>query len=607
VPRSIPQWPFPAFLSAFGHSYMQMAFGTRSQQGRMDAYVRSLMHVGPGADGWNNHCVSGAKLTLDHQDQGGWNRLMYNVRGSYQLNGTAGAPYVSNGGAFLLVWGINDLGFWGNTVQANTAYQHAMRACISRCRASTVYRVDYPNSAPISLGAGFASGIWAWNGTSGDNSYTSTATGGTNTVTITLPADFAGEDIAICWLWDATHGTGSGGVVTYSGTAGVTGTFDMRQMLPATATGFMPCVTRITNLTAAAAGQTIVATVTTLGTSGSVVFDSFWIESDTPPPVVVCNTARLLNNSAYSIFSAWSSSQVTADSDVETFNTYLTTLVAEFDGMVQIADLDQALSKRPAAYGTDGLHPSEWGAAACADAVQAAFQAMNSNSTWGEAALLQDQSPLSGLLTQPRVSGQWYAPDTYGGVNAAGTSEYTVTSGDVFAIPFFINSGITKIVQWSLTHGNTASSTAITVFFAIFDDRMYRGLPHANAVAPANGSPLSIGTTGTFTSTTTPGTNTGYISQALDLGLYWLILKIVAAGSPTAGTLRTIKGPSPYMPVLGSGGVPPASGGPCAWKATGLGTGVMPGTFMDMSLAGLPAPGGFAPVDNPPLVGLKFA
>jgi hypothetical protein len=367
----------------------------------------------------------------------------------------------------------------------------------------------------------------------------------------------------------------------------------------------MPCVSRITNLTPAAAGLTIIATVTTLGASGSVVFDSWWIETSTPPPVVVCNTARLLNT-GYSLYPAWSSSQAGADADVEQFNTYLSGVVAEFDGMTQIADLDGALSKRAAAFSPDGLHPSEWGAAACADAVQAAFQAMNSSSTFGEAALLQDQSPLSGLVTQPRLNGQWYAPDAYGGVNASGTSEYTVVSGDVFGIPFFISSGSTRIVQWSLTHGATAASTNITVFFAIFDDRMYRGMPHANAIAPANGAALSVGTTGTFTSTTTPGTNTGYISQALDLGLYWLILKIAAVGSPTAGTLRTIKGPSPYMPVLGAGGVPPASGGSCGWKATGLGAGALPGTFMDMSLAGVGLPGGFSAVDNVPLVGLKF-
>ena len=204
------------------------------------------------------------------------------------------------------------------------------------------------------------------------------------------------------------------------------------------------------------------------------------------------------------------------------------------------------------------------------------------------------------------MTGQWYAPDAYGGVNASGTSEYTATSGDVFAVPFFISPGSTRIVQWSLTHGATAASTAVTVFFAIFDDRAYQGLPHANAIAPANGSALSVGTTGTFTSTTTPGTNTGYISQALDLGLYWLMLKIVAVGSPTPGTFRTVKGPSAYIPGLAAGGVPPTTGGPCGWKATGLGTGVMPGTFMDMSLAGRPSPGGFTAVDNVPLIGLKF-
>lgn len=597
--RSAQQpWPYPAFLNCYGHSYMQIAFGTRTQQGRIDGYVRSVMHTGPGPDGWQNHSISGAKLTSDTQSQGGWTRMMYYARGS-NLVSPVGGPYVPNGGAFLFVWGINDLGALTNTVQANTAYQHAMRACISRARASVVYRNDYPNSTNLAFGAGFISQSFSWDYSSGNQTY-KTITTVNATVTFTLPSDYKGETVAICFLWDPSAGGGSGGIVTFSGTAGVSGTFNMQQLLPNTATSKLPVVFRVKNLTAANAGQTIVSTVTTLGASGDVLFDSCWLESSTPSPVVVCNTARLRDNAAYSIYPAWTSSQVSADSDVQTFNTYLNSVVAEFDGMVQIADIDTALGKNPNAYGTDGLHPNEWGAAGCADAIANAYTACIPQSTYGEASNMQSQSPVSGVISRPHKTQQWYLPDA-GGINPLGVNEYTILAQDAFAIPFYVSQGQTRWANWSLTFGSQAASTAPTVNFVVMDDRTYQGYPQNITDASANGAALSIGTSGTFTSTNTPGQN-GFLGSVKDVGLYWLVILFVTAGSPNPGTLRTIKGPSMFMPGLSNTGAP-ISGNPCAWYNSGAGVGPIPQNFQGISLG---QPGFSTLVDNPPAIGIKM-
>ncbi len=248
--------------------------------------------------------------------------------------------------------------------------------------------------------------------------------------------------------------------------------------------------------------------------------------------MLVCNTARLLTAGYAGYFGGM------GDSDVVTFNAALYPVIAEFDGMVQVVDIDSALNKDTTKFGADGLHPNELGAAAISDAILAAVRRLPANK-WGVAAAIQPPSPRTAAVVVPVINGQWYTSQSMGGPN--GTA-YTAVAGEQPA--------------------NTA------------------------------GTPLSLATgAGAKLSTTTSGAN-GYLSAVPDPGLYWLVLKIITAGTTT---FRTCKGPSLWMPNVsaGAGGV-----APCGWKVTGLGATALPGTFPQQALFSATA------ADNAPMIGL---
>jgi hypothetical protein len=575
----------PDFWRIFGHSYMQYNFGTRTQAGRADAQLRSALDVE--FTNFVNHAVNGARLSVDSQTQGGFARILQNVTGSQN-----GGPYVAQGGASLLCFGINDLGFNTDTSQFRTNFQLALRAAISRCRMSTRRDDDYSGAAGtgvITYGAGFTSLAFTNDYSSGPTSFSGAgwstlrqATSTTNaTVTITLPTDYKGEPICINWIANAGA---IGGTITYSGTAGVTGTTSTSNIVPTGQLSRSVVPFRITNLTAANAGQTIICTVTALDASGNVFFDGYWIESQTPPPVLVCNIAKL-TSTGYAVYTV----QPT-DTQVDTWNNVITGVVAEFDSMVQLVDVDSAIDKANLGTTTlsfDGLHPTEWGAARIADAAIRALRKCRPSTVYGPQAHFNPQSARSAAVMVPYVPSQWYTTPTDAGNN--GTA-YAPVVGDVFAIPFFVCQGQQQAIQWSLER--IAATAAPTVFFAIFDDRQYRGYPQYMHAQPANGTALSIGTgAGVFTSTTTSGQN-GYLLQPLDPGLYWLALKIATAG--TSATLRTLSGQSPFLPNCSTtgGGNVSVNG----WKLTGQGATAFSGMFPPSATA----------VNFSPMMGLKF-
>jgi hypothetical protein len=72
---------------------------------------------------------------------------------------------------------------------------------------------------------------------------------------------------------------------------------------------------------------------------------------------------------------------------------------------------------------------------------------------------------------------------------------------------------------------------------------------------------------------TTAGIKSSSLNQPMDPGLYWLALKMDTAGT-TASQIRSIVGPSPYVPQ--SGWISTVPGADCAWRTTGLGAGVLP-------------------------------
>jgi hypothetical protein len=555
----------PNFWNIFGHSYFQYTFGTRQQNGRADAVFRNLLNVDHTS--FANFAVNGSRLTTSGMDRGSWAKVLNNVTG-VPANTGDGAPYVASGGSYLLGWGINDLGFNGNTAQFNSAYALAMQAVISRCRAST-FR---PNtSGTIAYGAGFTSlGGQTGDHASGTTLRQCTVTGGTATFTITLPADYNGEPIAICYVAQAGV---LGGTVTYTGTAGVTGSISTSNIQPAAAASFSLLISRITNLTSAAAGLTIIGTVSAIDAGGTVFFDSYWLEADNPPPVLVCNTARLLT-AGYTTAGYFGGM---GDSDVATFNAVLGPVIAGFDGMVQVVDIDSALNKDTTLFSSDGLHPNELGAAKISDAILAAVRRLPAN-RWGVAAAIQPPSPRTAALVIPFQTTQWYTSQSLAGA----TGTYTAVAGDQFAIPFEITSGVSRFTKWAVEL--TASTVATSVFAGIFEDRKYRGYPQQLHFTLQNAVAQTLAT-GAGVQQFTPAAN-----FVPDPGLYWLVLKIVTAGTTT---FRAVKGPSLFMPNLlatGGGGATTPSG----WLLAGQGAGVMPATFV---------PGGVL-ADNCPMIGL---
>jgi hypothetical protein len=86
-------------------------------------------------------------------------------------------------------------------------------------------------------------------------------------------------------------------------------------------------------LTGASAGKKIIGTLAdqvTGDTSAYVRFDSWWIEAEEPPPVVVTN----LHDFAYVL-----SSGAAATQHIAAWNTMIDEVVAEFDGFVRVADV----------------------------------------------------------------------------------------------------------------------------------------------------------------------------------------------------------------------------------------------------------------------------
>lgn len=88
------------------------------------------------------------------------------------------------------------------------------------------------------------------------------------------------------------------------------------------------------------AGKTVVMTLSNPvagDTSATVKFDSAWLESPRPRPVIITNTMRYQYNGS-------TSANILAD--IPTLNTATNTVIAEFDSMVKVADVDTYIWNR---------------------------------------------------------------------------------------------------------------------------------------------------------------------------------------------------------------------------------------------------------------------
>lgn len=559
----------PGFWEAFGHSYFMTTVGTLYQTGRMDAIVRNALDIEHVS--WRNHCVTGAQLVLQGRSQGGHNRIQQEVTKS-----TRTAPYAGNGGGLFLIYGINDIGFQGNTTQVRTSFKNALRTSISRWRASSI-KEDSDSS--IAWGAGWTSATGTQDFSSGTTIRNATTTTSA-TGTITLPSDYNGEWIALSFVG---AGGAFGGDVTFTGTASFVSTINSGSNVLTTDNGMLaashcPITLRVKGV-ASDAGKTIIMTVSRVSASGAVGFDCWWIEADNPPPVVVCNIPRL-TTAGYAGYPTWSASQATADTDVGNFNADIRSVVAEFDSMVQIADIDTPINKgvpptgSPAGVTTllasDGVHPNEFGAALCADAIVAAVRRLTPVGVLGNSAYLQTDSPQAADTRRPRLSGNFYTPEF---VAVDGTA-YTAVQGAVFALPVAVTEARERWIQFQVEQINAPATAGSSIRWGIYDDVGWTGYPQNLVVEATSGGVLALGTTTGLKVSPTSGA--GQLNQPLDPGLYWIVLKIDALGT-TASQLRAVNGPNPYMPV--SDWVAGTMSKAMAWKLTGVAAGALPTTF----------------------------
>lgn len=559
----------PEVWNVFGHSYMNFVSGTQWTTGRTDAMLRMMLDIQWAS--WRNYANISSKLVVEGRSQGGWARVMQDlVRQTPAGQNIHGAPYFPDGGATVFCWGINDIGNIGGSTQAQiqAAFQNALRAIIARARCSVMWEDNYTpvsgTAGQPSYGAGFTTTSGTSEFSSGSTLHDATST--TNaTITLTLPADYAGETVVIQFVANAGA---AGGTVTFSGTAGVTGTLSTSSIIPSGANTHVPVAKRITNLTSANAGQAIIMTVTALDPSGAVRFDYWGLEAKSPPPVIVCNTARILS-SGYSGYA-----NVIGDTDVANLNAAVASVVAEFDGgigMVQVADIDSALNKDATLFASDGLHPNELGASRAANACfNAVHRLVPTSGTW-PATNMVPSAPVSGALHIPRFQNGYYTSLFSG--TATGQ---TLTVGDLYAFPFPVTEGreaYSRIATTLSSLGTGASS----IRWGIYDDVATSGYPQCLWNEATSGGAFSLATTGSLLKE-----NSG-ILWTLDPGLWWLVAKLTVAGA--GQTFQTMLGPDAtnIMPRLGAtagaGATMAVNSNPIAWKLSGQGTGALPTTF----------------------------
>lgn len=570
VDRFITKFQPPGFWNIFGHSYLQYVNGITYQSGRTDQLFMDALGVS--FLNRRNRAVPGSSLVQDGRQGGGWARAMQELTRAQRS-----APYVPDGGGYLLGWGINDIGHTPGSTQAQirTMFQNCLRAVVSRCRASVFYDNGFSVGTRTSYGAGFT----AQTGNTDHSSSAGTLRRATSTtsatITLTLPSDYAGEPVVTQFI--AQPGT-AGATMTYSGTAGVTGTLVVSGIVPSSAGTYVPVVRRITGLTAANAGQTIVMTAGSLTTS--VLFDGWWLEAKNPPVVLMLNTARLVGG-GYGGYA-----NTIGDSDVTALNTAVASVVAEFDQMVQLVDMDGALAQNTARFETAGLHPNELGAAHIVEALKFSLDSIVPTETAYPSVNLSNSAPRAGAIRKPRTSGLWYSVDAQ-----QTTSNITPTAQDLYAAPFVVTEGREQYTRLA-TRVAVGGTVAGTIRWGIYDDPDWKCYPQCLvAEATAASGAMSLGTTAGMVQN--PASGNGAIFWTLDPGMYWLCIKIITAG--TSQALECLTGPDQHgiMPTLNPGDLSNMTN-PIGWVIGGQGTGALPlvwpsggfvtGTFPKMGL-----------------------
>lgn len=556
----------PRFMRLFGHSYFNTTVGVPDQAYRFDQQLQGLCSVDK-CDLVNRAITGGTLLGDGIQTASYVNVLQFETRPALA------APYIGRGGTYVTCWGVNDIGDYipssdypAATInaQVQAAFKHAYRAVISRCRAATVFECGGTDTETNwAFGAGFSSGTAnTFNSGTGYRFATSTTSA---TATFTIPSDFPGGTIAFGFV-------GSAGA--FGGTATVGGTFSGSGAANIVTSSLMPSganhghyCRRFTNLPSSDAGKTIVFTVTAVDASGFFIVDYAQIEASTNIPlVVVCNIPRLLNTSAYTSYagSYWANGSnlgSTGDTDIGNFNTAISQVVAEFDGLVQIADIDSVMNKTTANYGSDGIHPSALATPLLAAKV---YNTINAAPT-AVGNIMPDWRGTLGRRA-PRQSQYWYAPD----VTGIASTTLTMVTGQAYAFPVAISEAAERWDGAAFEVTTASTGTGGTVRLGLYDDVDWLGYPAALRYDWGTKATTATGVQTLINPT---------VNAPLDSGLYWLVLSMEAQGGTVAGALRAFTGNTLLLPQSTSGSAPTVGtfAGNTCYRWTGIAAGGLPG------------------------------
>jgi hypothetical protein len=261
-------------------------------------------------------------------------------------------------------------------------------------------------------------------------------------------------------------------------------------------------------------------------------------------------------------------SHASADTDVNNLNAAITAVVASWDSMVGLVDLDTAIgsdANLPANiytwFAVDGMHLNDWGLEVFYKLIVNAANALRPVTDNISTGILEQSSTGTYLYLperRPVVNGLFYGPEftVYG-------SAYSAVAGDVFALPFMVTEPTCQLANFYCEVTNTPT-TGSSVRYGIYDDVNFTGRPQVLRFEATNAAAKSCGTGAAVLSTAC----TIFIKP----GLYWLVLKMDTIVA-TAPQWRTITGPNKYMPNQAAAG---GANTYIAWKYTGVGVGAFP-------------------------------
>lgn len=318
--------PAESKIDVYGHS---IAYGYGATNPAVGGYANSAASMlGVPV---NNQAVSGSSIYTS----GGYPKIFQDIHPIRNQG-----PYESTGLMAILHYGQNDLSQLGlNNLRP---YQEGMRSAIARYQAGAVFEED---SSTVSY-----SGTWGNLGgcfgicSGTDMRYTGQV--GSH-VTITVPADFPGGAVTF-----GTTAVPNGGGAQWNFTVDgqVAGSLDSRDS--AAPNNFVAYTKRFNNLSAGT--HVIVATPVAIKNSFAA-FDYWQIQDPTPPQVLLPTSLKAASYALYA-----QSAYPETDSGVIAINNLLRTTAAEFPN-TQIVDIENVLSKNPANFSSDGLHPNNLG------------------------------------------------------------------------------------------------------------------------------------------------------------------------------------------------------------------------------------------------------